>query len=726
MGAGCLPARNRCWLHFQPMNLAMAHHSVSLIGLSTLQFILPSFTFIFMRLFSISRPVLLLGLLSALPLMQAQVPSASAAFPQYGAVEDMGIPLQTTQVVTGAVTEEDGVPILVTAISGDPARLNIFDLENDQVLRSFDVPFGKTFWIHGTDSAGDVFFAGYSGATLYQYSVKDKQLKEVGRLSGEHAACALTFDDEDNVYIGTYPNAKIIKYNRATGQLEDLGVRLKDHDYFKSLVYYDGYLYGGGQKTDADFVRVHLKTLKVEKLPKPNIGEGVVESYYYASRAGDLLFMDTTLSGRKRSVFVFDMKAGKWLDVEFPGGSGLSATPEMDGKVYFTANGGVWEFDLATSRAKEVMERYRGSFRVRGAVSLKSDERFAEPSYVNLLYGGGIAIYNFKTGEQKRYSSKLEPAGGVISALTHVGNDLLIGQFMGPRLDWYDPSGEKKTVVISMSQAESVVAHDGKIYVGTYPAAAVNVYDPKEPMARNKNPQQLFNLKEEGQSRPFGLTFSGSRLVVGMTADYGMTEGALGVYDLNSGELKTYKNILPDLSYTALTEKDGIVWGSTTVFGGLGGDPVASEAQLFSFDPEKGRIIRSAAPRLPNVSQPVKAWGAATIGPDGRLWAIAYGTVAVIDPQTLRVIKVAEVSPTNWNRQARSWAHYSLEFTQEGFLVCNPNHKLIILNPANMEWKDLLPEKQDSRIGRMTITENGDIYFVDLNDSSRLQRMTRK
>src|SRR5690606_20868421 len=92
-------------------------------------------------------------------------------------------------------------------------------------------------------------------------------------------------------------------------------------------------------------------------------------------------------------------------------------------------------------------------------------------------------------------------------------------------------------------------------------------------------------------------------------------------------------NIVPDQSVVALAYKDGLVYGGTSVFGGMGVTPKAKEAELFIWDvKEKKKVFSTVpAPGKPAVCQ-------LHVGPDGNIWGLAGGVVFVFDPKKREVI----------------------------------------------------------------------------------------
>lgn len=638
---------------------------------------------------------------------------------RYADAEDLGEPILSTKTIHCVVTQEEGRPVLCTTVSGSPAKFNVFDLESNSVLHSFDVPKGGTFWVHGVDSHGDVYFAGYVRTTLYRYSVQNKTVTEIGPLFGEQGATALTFDDEDNVYIGTFPGAKLIKYDRASGQLVDLGNVLPGEQYLKSLAFHNGFLYGGGLKQGTAFVRIHPVTMERKVLPAPK-SSSPITAYCYAIKAGGKMFFNCSLTDHTASLFIFDPEREQWLDFEAKNFQGLVTSPEIDGVVYYPADKKIWAYRLATGEVTDMGMAYTTAFRGGGVASLKSDARFARPSFVNIFYSGNPAIYDFPTKTARMFSQQVTPTGGVIVRIAMFGGEVMVGNMMGTEVLFFDPNKREVTRRIPMGQPESIVEYGGKAYFGVYPSASVEKYDPALPVEKGVNPAKLFDVKSEGQSRPFGLAFSGTKLIAGTIADYGMLEGALSVFELESKKMRVYKNLIPQQSIGGLVARDGFVYAGTTVWGGLGIDPSASAAVVFKFDLAKESVVLQATPKFPGVGTPPKAVGGFAFGPDGLLWGVAYGTVFAMDPETLEVKKSVAVVPTNWNSPGRQWGGRSIAFDSHGLIVAAPFNTLVAVDPETLRWKKLLPAKFDRMVHESILSNQDEVYF---SSGSHLMRI---
>jgi hypothetical protein len=85
-------------------------------------------------------------------------------------------------------------------------------------------------------------------------------------------------------------------------------------------------------------------------------------------------------------------------------------------------------------------------------------------------------------------------------------------------------------------------------------------------------------------------------LYVGSTPDYGLWGGALTTYDYATGAYTVQRNIVADPGVTSLAAIGGTLWGGTSISGGGGTDPKATEAKLFSVERATGAKTRELVP----------------------------------------------------------------------------------------------------------------------------------
>ena len=179
----------------------------------------------------------------------------------------------------------------------------------------------------------------------------------------------------------------------------------------------------------------------------------------------------------------------------------------------------------------------------------------------------------------------------------------------------------------SAGEAYSMANLNGQLYISSYPAARISVYDPSLPYqfgtGPDDNPRDLGRLDDISYRPRSTLAGPMGRVWIASVPDYGRWGGPLAYYDPGTGERKSYKRIAGDAScYTlAHLESQKLIAVGTTISGGSGTRPRVSEATLFLWDYQaeakawEGAIQRGSAP--------ASVFNALLTGPDGLL----YGTV---------------------------------------------------------------------------------------------------
>src|SRR5690606_28213253 len=119
------------------------------------------------------------------------------------------------------------------------------------------------------------------------------------------------------------------------------------------------------------------------------------------------------------------------------------------------------------------------------------------------------------------------------------------------------------------------------------------------------------------QDRPVALTPAGDLTAIGSVPDYGHLGGALTLLNRTTGETTSYRNVVQDQSIVTLLHRDGKIYGGSAIWGGLGIDPTATEAELFVFDLATRTVETSLVP-VPGET----SIGGLTFDPDGNLWGM--------------------------------------------------------------------------------------------------------
>jgi hypothetical protein len=263
--------------------------------------------------------------------------------------------------------------------------------------------------------------------------------------------------------------------------------------------------------------------------------------------------------------------------------------------------------------------------------------------------------YNLQTGKSQVLDMEL-PTEPVNIHDIERGPDgkLYMGGYLAGNMGVYDPATGQTEYHEGSGQPEGLVFIGNKLYMGIYPDAKIFEYDITQPWNMSgtgkKNPRWLFDLIYNtdipgytNQDRPFGMAGADDlhKLFIGTVPKNGMLGGVFAVYDVEAGAApEIYWNLVADQSIVSLAYRDGLVYGGTSVYGGMGVKPKAKEAQLFIWDVANKKKIFSAAP--------VKGAPAINVlyfGPDGNLWGIAGGTIFCFDIETRKVVWSEEKFP---------------------------------------------------------------------------------
>ena len=152
----------------------------------------------------------------------------------------------------------------------------------------------------------------------------------------------------------------------------------------------------------------------------------------------------------------------------------------------------------------------------------------------------------------------------------------------------FDPDTGKSEQFRGLSQAEAITTVGSTIYFGLYPGARLSLYDTSKPWnSEAKNPRPFADLGPENQSRPMAMlgVDSLNKVFIGTVPEYGQLGGVLAVYDIEHDKLDVHHDIIAKQSIVSLAFDKGLIVGGSSIFGGLGQQPVEKEAKLFIWEP---------------------------------------------------------------------------------------------------------------------------------------------
>jgi streptogramin lyase len=534
-------------------------------------------------------PVLALCILSPLP---------KNLFAQ----RDLGIPVREAIIWGGHVGPgESGkldtiylsfgqykAPLFLLAVNPDTGRMKQFNGPLSSEMGS---------WGFTIDQENRIYLGSYYNARLLRFNPKTEEWEDLGRPGGETESfiCALTTAPDGKIWGGTHPSAKLFCYDPKTGVSEDFGRMDPDQFYCYPTAGEDGLIYCAIQFEKMDIVVFDpLKKVKKSLIAPDGRRPGRVN----LSR------------GKDAKIYAHFVSSNQWFRVE-------------DGERLV----GVSRSDI--SLIPKVLPDGRDFYSVGN----------------NLL-----KIRDPVTKEEKAIPLRYEAAGSFIFVVGAGPEGRIYGSSMLPlRLFAYNPQTQSLDNLGKLPNVNGEIYSmgllDEKLYLCSYPEARLSVYDPKRPLrfgeGEDANPKDLGPIGGE-QYRPRAMIAGPhGRVYIGSYPDYGHLGGAISVYDLRKNEKRVYRHIVQNQSIASLAyiDKLDLIAAGSSVRGGTGTHAVEKEARLLLWDPREEKKIFEGIP----VPEARTIFSLAATA-DGIIYGITNNEkVFVFDPEKREVRKIFDL-----------------------------------------------------------------------------------
>lgn len=498
---------------------------------------------------------------SKLPLLLLAVTICVKLFASPGEFENLGIPVRIAGVrefTTGPGPDGRRTMLYISYNqNGGPLFLMQVDPISG-VARQYNAPRGDKedsnagAWACYGASDGKVYLGTCNGGNLLVFDPRnpDAGIRQIGKpAASESYIWQLTEGPDGKIYGCTYPQAKLVSYDPRTDKMDDLG-RLDPKEMYarKICTGKAGWIYTAIGSVKAQIVAYNTKTGErrplISEADRPegfaNVYYNAVDGHAYGS-AGQRHYR---LYGGNASIV--DRK-------DIPHMMHQEDRPLEDGRWFISVDpDGEWVIkDPTTGEATAGHFEYKGD---------------------------GTTIFSVGNGSDgKIYGSSILPL----------------------RLFVYDPltktSKDLGQAVDADGQIYSFCTIADNLYMAAYPGAMLGRYDPRRPYTpgyeQDSNPLKSAKRLGAGHLRPRAMIKgAGGMLYVGSFPPYGQLGGAMAVVDpISLKPVANYHNIIPDQSVCSLAfdEKSGLVFGGSSIGGGMGRKPEARVARFFVWNEQK-------------------------------------------------------------------------------------------------------------------------------------------
>ena len=505
---------------------------------------------------------------------------------------------------------------------GGSATFIVIDIDKEKIVYSHDVPGATGSWGVATASDDRVYFGTYINGGFYRFDPRTEMTETLSsNMPNSKFIFSLDTDSSNNVYGGTWPNCAVFKYSGNNEELEFYDEKIvKSEDYVRMVLF--------DEKRETLYASVSAHSHIIEyKCGEGSLRDLLPEKYKdeaFVKLMGIKNDMLITFMVKAQKVVTIDLITGNILveiDVSDLDGETMPKEVLIENLVTGGRNGG-YVFDIKT--LKPYMFKAGVEDSVMGIWAYSDGHSLLISSFEGLIY-----LYDTITGIKKKLDIKI-PRKNIEIRQLHLTEDELIhsGGYLRGGNNIYDPKTNIGTQYDGIGQCEGITSYEGKVYFGKYPGAYIYEYDTTKNWSAPGNPRLLFELKTPAnQDRPFAMKVYNGKLYIGTIPNYGDAQGAMTIYDIESGKHEIRKDFSDSRSIVSFEYNDGILYGGTTVCGGLGSYTKHESGTVFAMNIETGEYLYEVVP-----VKDCKNAGGLCLTDDGKLLGCADSTFFIMSP----------------------------------------------------------------------------------------------
>jgi streptogramin lyase len=582
-----------------------------------------------------------------------------------GRFEDLGVPVTKAMVMSKMIGPDEQGQNTKVYLGFNQNGAPTFVVQADPVTgvcKQFNAPSGGGPWALCTGPDKKVYIGSCEGAApegamyVFDPAKPNEGIRLVGRPSEtETYLWQFTVGKDGCIYGCTYPQAKIVSFDPATGKLTDHGRMDEQEKYSRAIATgADGWIYTGIGMVKANIVAFD---------PKTGEHHGLVPDDQRPAGCGD----------------VWNASDG-------------NAYGTLGGKHYRLVGGQGVEISEG-----EMLPKFTGALpdgRVVSAADLDGHYSLTDP----------------KTGKVDNLTFTYRGAGSMVFAVGEGPHGLIIGGSAVPlQVFSYDPVAGK------LDNPGNPTATDGEIYsilpwmqyvfVCAYGGAYLSRWNPDAPWKFGgtpaDNPYGICYVGD-GHLRPRAMVAGpDGKILIGSQPPYGQWGGAMAVFDPETNKVvENYRHLVPDQGINALAydPESKLVWGGSSVYGGGGTEPKAKACVIFAWDPVKKEKVLELAP----VEGDLQAQAVCVADGKAFFTSVPSRMLTVVDTASRKIV-----------HQAKTEVGYPLEISlqawQDGVIYGLTDQGIITVDPASYEVKLFAKPPAPPSAG-WAMTDTG-IYF---------------
>ncbi len=457
-----------------------------------------------------------------------------------------------------------------------------------------DLPHSSGAW-GGVRVGEDVYLGGHMPGDFYHLKIDDNIIEhfEIPRADSQKFEFVWNVDvgSDGIIYLGTYPECMLLRFNPADQSFENLGVMVEKEQYIRHVNgKFEGKIFCG-VGAHPQIVEYDLATgNKTAFLPEPYQQRSFI---YYSDRFKNMLYAVVVPDP---VMLFFDPATHQLLREIHP------PKPDQDFALFnYESMVDVGDDLYFGTRPDDNLYAYnydRNETRLI-AEGIGSAFGLAQARYLFCRnYFGTYSIFDLQA--QKiilQRDTKFEGAGMDIFALAEGVNGTVVGgAYINQGFFSYDVQKDKLTShgasVRFGGQIRQLVAVKDKIYIAHYTHARLTEYYPNKPWnpgnQSDSNPHLIGAVGQEQDRFPAAYLAEDDNIYFGTQPEYGVLGGTLTIFDPESRQFDVHRNVVQDQSIFALTgNRNRLIFGGTAIAGGLGAHPTQKEAKIFAWDMAK-------------------------------------------------------------------------------------------------------------------------------------------